>query len=86
MKQKTIQTAKYLLIVDDSEIKDGDWFISIPRGTIHKCTAVFENNLIDKSWEGRETIEITKSDCKKIIAHLPIGDSPIIDGVPLINN
>ena len=84
MTYKIIQTENYLLVVDDSEIKEGDWFISIPRGTIHKCTAVFENNLIDKSWEGRDAVEINKSDCKKIIAHLPLNNSQILKGVDLL--
>ena len=57
-----------LYFLSDDEIKVGDWFISIPRGTIHKCTGVFENNLIDNTWENREKVEITKADCKKIIA------------------
>jgi len=75
MKQKTIQTAKYLLIVDDSEIKEGGW---------HTCTYP------EYPLEARYTDKFSKYDtckgCKKIIAHLPIGDSPILDGVPLINN
>jgi len=56
-----------LFITSDEEIKEGDWFISIPRETIHKCTGIFENNLIDNTWENREKVEITKADCKKII-------------------
>ena len=56
-----------VLVYTDDEIKVGDWFISIPRGTIHKCTAIFENNLIDDSWEGREKVEICRNDCVKIL-------------------
>jgi hypothetical protein len=84
MTHKIIQTDNYLLVVDDSKITEGDWFISIPRGTIHKCTAVFENNLIDKSWEGRDAVEITKSDCKKIIANLPLNNAPTLEGIDLL--
>lgn len=58
----------HLYLLSDEEIRIGDWFVSEPRQTIHKCTAIFEDNLIDNSWENRENVEITKNDCKKIIA------------------
>lgn len=58
----------HLYLLSDDEIRVGDWFVSEPRSTIHKCTAIFENNIIDDSWENRENVEITKNDCKKIIA------------------
>ena len=56
----------HYIVVDDSEIKTGDWFISLPRQTFHKCTSKFGNNLIDDSWQGREVVEICIADCKKI--------------------
>lgn len=57
----------HLYITSSEEIKQGDWFLPIGRGTIHKCTAIFENNLIDYCWDGREKVEIIKSACEKII-------------------
>jgi hypothetical protein len=75
MKQKTIQTAKYLLIVDDSEIKDGDWYFWKVANSIQKAMK-----------DSFDRLPTNKDGSNKIIAHLPIGDSPILDGVPLINN
>jgi hypothetical protein len=84
MTHEIIKTTDYLLVVDDSYIKNGDWFYSIPRLTYHKCTGFFENNLIDNSWENREKVEICRSDCKKIIAHRPLHNAPFLEGVDLL--
>jgi hypothetical protein len=73
-----------IYITSDEEIKEGDWFTSVPRGTIHKCTGIFENNLIDNTWENREKVEITKADCKKII--LTTDQDLIKDGVQSIDD
>jgi len=68
MKHKVITTDQGKVVIDESAtIKEGDWFSCPPRGTSHKCTAMFEGNLIDNSWEGREKVEITKSSCFKIL-------------------
>jgi hypothetical protein len=77
-------TSYNIYTTSDEEIKEGDWFISIPRGTIHKCTGIFENNLIDNTWENREKVEITKADCKKII--LTTDPDLIADGVQAIDD
>lgn len=75
MKQETIKTAKYSLIIDESEIKSGDWYFWKVTNSIQKAM---------KDSFGR--LPTNKDGSNKIIAHLPIGDSPILDGVPLINN
>ncbi len=68
MKYKVITTGQGIVVIDESAtIKEGDWFNCPPRKTFHKCTAMFEGNLIDNSWEGREKVEITKSSCFKIL-------------------
>jgi len=67
MTHKLIKTDNYLLIVDDSEIKKGDCYLS-PSGIW------FYNNLNPNK------------DCKKVIAHLPLNDSPILEGVDLLPN
>ena len=51
MTHKLITTENYLLVVDDSEIKVGDWLYGYS---------------------------------KKIIAHLPLNNSPILEGVDLL--
>ena len=67
MKKELIKTENYLLVVDDSEIKRGDWFLT-------------DDKRIEQSapdWNPREWH-------KKIIAHLPVNDLPILEGVPLL--
>jgi hypothetical protein len=67
MTHKLIQTENYLLVVDDSEIKEGDFFMT-------------DDNRIELSapdWRAREWH-------KKIIAHLPLNNAPILEGVDLL--
>jgi hypothetical protein len=67
MEYKIINTGDYLLIVDDSEIKNYyyDFFISKLK---HSNGA-----------------EYAKSDvAKQVIAHLPLNNSPILEGVDLL--
>lgn len=63
---KIINTEKYLIIVDDSEIKKGNWYWNELDKAIRK------NNTINHSYH------------EKIIAHLPLNGSPILDGVDLL--
>jgi len=72
MKKELIKTENYLLVVDDSEIKDvrpykGKWHLE--KGYILNKFPVY---LTDLSY------------CKIIIAHLPLNDSPILEGVSLL--
>jgi len=67
MEHRIIYTGAYLLIVDDSEIKEGDFFMT-------------DDNRIElyaPDWRAREWH-------KKIIAHLPLNSSPILEGVDLL--
>jgi hypothetical protein len=69
MEHKIINTRNYLLIVDESEIKEGDWYIDL--------------NL--KQIFSKSNPQISKIDWqKKIIGHLPLNNSPILEGVPLL--
>jgi len=76
-KYNIICTEKYLLIIDDSQITDGDYCLA---------NAKTYNN---------EIVTYRKSPCpppfvsnlnilKKIIAHLPLNGSPILNGVCLL--
>ena len=69
MKHKLITTENYLLVVDNSEIKEksDDWFYSFETNTIYDAKTFYP------------TIN-----CKRIIAHLPLNNSPVLEGVALL--
>lgn len=61
-----IKTNNYLIIVDDSEIKEGDCTYHPIKG-LYKAVA-------DGSYTNK----------KKVIAHLPLNISPVLEGVDLL--
>jgi hypothetical protein len=63
MTHKLIKIANYLLVVDDSEIKEGDYTFQEASNLISKYNNAYS---------------------KKIIAHLPLNNSPILEGVDLL--
>jgi hypothetical protein len=69
MTHNIIKTENYLLVVDDSEIKEGDWIYKSNSNTL---------NIAGKGYHN-----FTKSDAK-ITAHLPLNNSPVLKGVPLL--
>jgi hypothetical protein len=69
---KLIHTQGYLLVVDDSEIKEGEmYFMESDIDDIRECG----------SYDG---IPLFEEGGKKIIAHLPLNESPILEGVDLL--
>lgn len=66
MKYDIIKTENYLIIVDDSAIKKGDW-------TYHPIKGIYVA-VVDGAYTNQ----------KKIIAHLPINGSSILEGVNLL--
>jgi hypothetical protein len=66
MEHKIINTGDYLLIVDESEIKDGEWVY-----------------VIDENFLARYFYNLN-SNYKKVISHLPVNNSPILEGVDLL--
>lgn len=68
MTHNLIHTKGYLLVVDDSEIKEGDYLYSFSNNKV-----VVANKLTDLYVHS-----------KKIIAHLPLNNSPILEGVDLL--
>lgn len=79
MKYDIIKTENYLLIVDDSEIKVGDWMFNFLLNVISNITdrgAITVNLLAE--------IKRFKTRFKKIIAHRPLNGSPILEGVGLL--
>ena len=67
MTYNIIKTENYLLVVDDSEIKEDDWFLNTLQKNVYKNNIKYYN--VDKDY------------LKKIIAHLPLNNSPILEGV-----
>jgi hypothetical protein len=74
MKYKVIPTEKYILVVDDSEIKEGDFIYDLDFKRI-----VIADDL--------KVATSKASLCwyyKKIISHAPLNDSPYIDGLDVL--
>ena len=72
MKKEIVYTDQYALILTGEEIKEGDYRLNIQRNTIHFVDE--EPSYFNK-----------RNDVfKKVIAHLPLSDAPILKGVPLL--
>jgi hypothetical protein len=69
MKQEIIYAEQYALIVSDEEIKQGDWCVDK-----HDVVYKQETDKIFPKFSG----------AKKVIAHRPLTDAPILEGVPLL--
>jgi hypothetical protein len=82
MKHNIIKTENYLLVVDDSEIKQNDFFYGVADGSIKPFIEIADENTVKiVTWQ----LNVTgKSPNKKIAAHLPLNNSPILEGVPLL--
>jgi hypothetical protein len=69
MSYKIIQTEDYLLIVDGSEIKDGDWYFWKVANSVQKA----KKDSLDR-------LPTNNDGSNKIIAHLPLNGASILDG------
>lgn len=69
MTHPVIKTNNYILITSDEEIKEGDWATD--------SYGVFR-------YANDNPCQKVFGDCKKIITHLPLNNSPILDGVDLL--
>jgi hypothetical protein len=69
MEHKIINNGQYLLVVSDDEIKEGDWILDTTDNSIWDCYKDMPKNIF--------------SECKKIIAHLPL-NSTFLQGVDLL--
>jgi hypothetical protein len=74
MKHKIIQIENYLLVVDDSEIKVRDFCYNSIKNTWNEDIILYQDAMPKYHYVG----------FKKIIAHLPLNNSPILDGVDLL--
>ncbi len=77
MKHIIINTGDYLIVVDDSEIKEDDYYLFKWGG--EQDIQRFKDQESDR--ENHKYLYRTA--CKKIIAHLPI-NSPILEGVDIL--
>lgn len=84
MTHPIIKTENYLLVVDDSEIKEGDYWVYIcPINGLDygdNNNPIVKNNLPSLWFEKLHD----KENYKKIIYHLPLNNAPILEGVPLL--
>lgn len=71
MTKEIIYTENYALIVDDSEIKEGDWYID-------------DTNIIRVAITSDSEYWNKRKNYKKIIFHLPLNGSKELEGVPLL--
>ena len=91
MTHKLIKTENYLLVVDESEIKVHDYYFRYNKSVI-RCTkieSVFneafnKNEVIIYSHGTGDPYQRSSDYLKKIIAHLPLNGSPILEGVDLL--
>lgn len=95
MTHPIIKTDNYLLVVDDSEIKVGDTVYYTIYGEDENEVPDTEpfrigvdvvrdiNSLGNLEFEMESLIALPK-ECKKIISHLPLSNSPLLEGVDLL--
>lgn len=72
MKKEIVYTDKYALILSDEQIKD----VRPHKDKFHLEKGSFINQF--------PTYLTDLTECKLIIAHLPLSDAPILEGVPLL--
>jgi len=82
MTHNIIKTENYLLVVDDSKIKQNDFYYGVADGSIKPFIEIADENTVEiVTWQLNV---IGKSPNKKIAAHLPLNNSPVLEGVPLL--
>ena len=77
MKHEIIYTDDYALIVSDEKMKKGDFNVPSDFDRTSDISITSEEDL--------EVVNDRFNGYKKIIAHRPLTDAPILEGVPLIN-
>ena len=78
MTHQIFKINNYLLVVDDSEIKDSDWYMySNKDGSLNGPYGVRKFLHNDYSY-------LNAYKCKKLISHLPLNGAPVLEGVDLL--
>jgi intein/homing endonuclease len=82
MKLQLVHTPNYLIVVDESEIRVGDWVMEYQTNpnTISKTLNDEQGELHFINGE----YVIAKNIQKKVIYHLPLNNTPTLEGVPLL--
>lgn len=80
MTHKIINTGDYLLIVDESDIKENNYVYVEGHVKPQMCKG-FENNGDVLCYNN---LPYLKEKTKKVISHLPLNNSPILEGVDLL--
>ena len=73
MKHTIIYTKEYLLVVDESKIKEGDYYLS-----------KISDDIFRRAIGGHWIENYDKKMYHKVIAHLPLNNSPVLKGVDLL--
>jgi hypothetical protein len=73
MKHKIIKTDNYLVVVDDSEIKVGDWYYLPRTNSVYEC----KEDPTELNLERRVGVS-------NVIVHHPLNGAPHLDGVDLL--
>jgi hypothetical protein len=81
MKYELIKKEKYLLVLSEDDIKEGDWFNVEKWSHPHKVSNL-SNNIISFTTNGGGMIGV--DNVKKIIAHLPLNNVEYLDGVDVL--
>ena len=89
MKRELIKTDNYLLVVDDSEIKEGYWIYCSKEEAVTEEDRIYQVELFDETRrshviKGTDDMWYSRSYGAKIIAHLPLNDSTVLEGVKLL--
>ena len=95
MTHNIIKTDNYLLVVDDSEIKVGDTVYYTIYGEDENgvpdtepfrigVDVVRDINVLGNLEFEMESLIALPKECKKIISHLPLNNSPLLEGVDLL--
>lgn len=79
MKEKLIETDKYLLITNDEDIKVGDYTVNLKSQHKHMEVCRIDNEIELERYAKKEV-----NDCKVISWHLPLNGAPILEGVCLL--
>ena len=78
MTHNIIKIDNYLLIVSDEEIKEGDWHMySNKDGSLNGPYGV-------RKFLHNDYRYLNAYKCKKLISHLPLNNSPVLEGVSLL--
>jgi hypothetical protein len=85
MEFQIIKTNNYLIIVDNTEIKVGDWVLF----NNNEQNKIFQVEIIDSLLDdynilSTENIRYSNFNCLKIVAHLPLNNSIILNNTALL--